>query len=52
MMSPEQPRALTLVLLIGFMPGFPIISEAQTKAQPVLIKTLLAEATSYQGHYI
>ena len=45
-------HVLAILLLVGFLTGSPLIPAAQTKGQPVLIKTLLAEATSYQGHYV
>jgi hypothetical protein len=51
-MKPEKPCVLAIVLLAGLLTGFPIFSEAQSTTEPVMIKTLLTEATSYQGHAI
>ena len=51
-MKPEKPCVLAIVLLAGLLTGSPIFSEAQSTAEPVMIKTLLADATSYQGHEI
>ena len=51
-MKPERPCVLAIVLLAGLLTGSPICSEAQSTTKPVIIKTLLAEATSYQGQDI
>jgi len=51
-MKPEKPRILAIVILAGFMTGSPMFLEAQSTTEPVMIKTLLADATSYQGHEI
>jgi hypothetical protein len=51
-MKPEKPFVLAIVLLAGLLTGSPIFSEAQSTTEPIMIKTLLAEATSYQGHEI
>ena len=51
-MKPEKPYVLAIVLLAGLLIGFPIFSEAQSTTEPITIKTLLADATSYQGHEI
>jgi hypothetical protein len=51
-MKPEKPCVLAIILLAGLLTGFPSFSEAQSTTEPIMIKTLLAEATSYQGHEI
>lgn len=51
-MKPEKPCVLAIVLLAGLLTGSPMFSEAQSTTEPVMIKTLLADATSYQGHEI
>ncbi|MGH7216130.1 MAG: hypothetical protein ACREIG_02720 [Nitrospiraceae bacterium] len=50
---PEKAKCiLVMVLLAGLLSGSPILSSAQSTTQPVLIKTLLEAATSYQGRAI
>ena len=51
-MKPEKSCVLAIVVLAGFLTGSPMFSEAQSTTEPVMIKTLLADATSYQGHAI
>ena len=51
-MKPEKPCVLAIVLLASFLTGSPIFSEAQSTTEPIMIKTLLADATYYQGHEI
>jgi hypothetical protein len=51
-MKSEKTCVLAIVLLAGFLTGSPMFSEAQSTTEPVMIKTLLAGATSYQGHEI
>ena len=51
-MKPEKPCVLAIVVLVGFLTGSPMFSEAQSTTEPVMIKALLADATSYQGHEI
>jgi len=51
-MKPEKPCVLAIVLLAGLLTGSPSFSEAQSITEPIMIKTLLADATSYQGHDI
>ena len=51
-MKSEKSCVLAIVLLAGLLTGSPMFSEAQSTTEPVMIKTLLAGATSYQGHEI
>ncbi|TKS62779.1 MAG: hypothetical protein EWM73_02138 [Nitrospira sp.] len=51
-MKPEKPCVLAIVLLAGLLTGSPIFSEAQSTTEPIMIKILLTDATSYQGHDI